>query len=129
MRNKSEPNKFESSDAHAQVGSTNTTKLPCAVLLTVVEAAGFLHISVGTLCHFVSQRRVPVVRISSRCIRFSRLDLEEWVASHSQPSRDSGTVARAVAEKEVAEPNKSARGPQERSVTGCANGHNLGVSM
>src|SRR5258708_40347346 len=95
MRNKCAPNEFESPDAQA---APSTTKLPCAALLTVVAAAEFLNISIGTLYHFVSQRRVPVVRISSRCIRFSRLDLEEWVASHSHPSRDSRAVERAVAE-------------------------------
>jgi excisionase family DNA binding protein len=71
---------------------------PPLPLLTIVEAAEFLHLSVGGLYHLVSQRRVPVVRISSRCIRFSRLDLEKWIANHSHPSRDSHPVGRAVAE-------------------------------
>jgi excisionase family DNA binding protein len=55
-------------------------------LLTVVEAARFLNLSAGGLYHLISQRRIPVVRISSRCVRFSRRALLEWVESLSQPA-------------------------------------------
>ena len=53
-------------------------------LLTVVEAASFLKLSVGGLYHLVSQRRIPVIRISLRCIRFSRAALQEWIESMTQ---------------------------------------------
>jgi excisionase family DNA binding protein len=53
-------------------------------LLTVVEAAGYLNLSVGGLYHLISQHRIPVVRISSRCVRFSRAALQEWIESLSQ---------------------------------------------
>lgn len=48
-------------------------------LLTVPEAAEFLHLSPGTLYHLVSEKRVPVIRISSRCIRFSLTTLRLWL--------------------------------------------------
>jgi len=52
-------------------------------LLTVVEAAR-LNLSPGTLYHLISQRRIPVVRISSRCVRFRRQALIVWIESLTQ---------------------------------------------
>jgi excisionase family DNA binding protein len=54
-------------------------------LLTVVEAARFLNLAPGSLYHLISQQRVPVIRISSRCVRFSRHALMEWLESLSHP--------------------------------------------
>ena len=56
----------------------------CVPLLTVVEAAEFLKLSPGSLYHLVFEKRVPVIRISSCCIRFSRRALLEWVESLTQ---------------------------------------------
>jgi len=50
-------------------------------LLTVVEAAHFLNLSPGSLYHLISQKRIPVIRISSRCVRFSLVSLFNWVDS------------------------------------------------
>jgi excisionase family DNA binding protein len=57
-------------------------------LLTVVEAARFLQLSVGGLYHLVSQRRVPVVKLSARCIRFSRKALLEWIENLTQEASE-----------------------------------------
>jgi len=54
-------------------------------LLTVPEAAKLLHLAPGTVFHLVSQKRVPVIRISSRCIRFSRKALLHWLDSLTLP--------------------------------------------
>jgi excisionase family DNA binding protein len=54
---------------------------PDRLLLKIGEVAQLTGFSVGTLYHFVSQRRIPVVRISSRCIRFRRSDVDAWIAS------------------------------------------------
>ena len=54
-------------------------------LWTVNEAARFLNLATGSLYQLVSQHRVPVIRISSRCIRFSRRALMEWVQSRTEP--------------------------------------------
>jgi excisionase family DNA binding protein len=52
---------------------------PCVDrLLTIGEAAELTKLAVGTLYHLVSQRRIPVVRLSSRCIRFRLSSLQQW---------------------------------------------------
>jgi excisionase family DNA binding protein len=53
-------------------------------LLRIDEVAEWLGLTVGSLYHLVSQRRIPVVRISSRCVRFSRRALLDWIENHSQ---------------------------------------------
>lgn len=55
-------------------------------LLTIRDVAKITGFSVGTLYHWVSQRRIPVVRLSSRCVRFRLRDLEDWVAEKVVPS-------------------------------------------
>ena len=53
-------------------------------LLTVLEAAEFLHLSPGTIYHLISERRIPVIKISSRCVRFSRQALLLWIEDLSE---------------------------------------------
>jgi excisionase family DNA binding protein len=54
-------------------------------LLTAAEAAQLLNFkNVGTIYHLVTQRRIPVVKLSARCIRFSRKALLEWIDSMTQ---------------------------------------------
>jgi excisionase family DNA binding protein len=48
-------------------------------LLTIEQVSELTGLSVGTLYHWVSQRRITVVRFSSRCIRFRRSDIETWL--------------------------------------------------
>jgi excisionase family DNA binding protein len=50
-------------------------------LLNVDEVAEFLGLAVGTIYHLVSARRLPCVRLSARCLRFRRADLEEFIAN------------------------------------------------
>jgi excisionase family DNA binding protein len=47
-------------------------------LLTIEEVAELTGLASGSIYHLVSQRRIPVVRISSRCIRFRLSSLERW---------------------------------------------------
>jgi excisionase family DNA binding protein len=49
------------------------------ILLTVAEVAKLTGFAEGTLRHFISQKRIPVVRISARCVRFRRSDIETWL--------------------------------------------------
>jgi len=51
---------------------------PADRLLTIREVAELTGLSVGTLYHFVSQGRLPVVRFSRRCIRFRLSSLQRW---------------------------------------------------
>jgi excisionase family DNA binding protein len=58
-------------------------------LLTIHEVAELTGLAVGTLYHWVSQRRIPAVRFSSRCVRFRRSDIEEWIAEKLIPPDES----------------------------------------
>lgn len=49
------------------------------VLLTVKEAAEITGFSEGTLYHWISQQRIPFVRLSARCVRFRPSDLALWI--------------------------------------------------
>ena len=66
------------------LNAANTEPIDDDRLWTVVEAARFLGLAPGSLYHLISQKRVPVIRISSRCVRFRRSDLEKWVSALSQ---------------------------------------------
>ena len=50
-------------------------------LMTVTEVAEYLGLAVGTIYHMVSQKRLPCVRLSARCLRFRRSDLDEFIAN------------------------------------------------
>jgi excisionase family DNA binding protein len=56
-------------------------------LMDVRGAAKFLKLAPGTVYHLVSAGRLPVVRLSSRCLRFDRLALEKFVSAHSVPAK------------------------------------------
>lgn len=51
------------------------------LLLDINEVSALTGVSVGTLYHWVSQKRVPFVRLSARCLRFRRSDLDAWIAA------------------------------------------------
>lgn len=46
-------------------------------LLTVNELAEVLNIAPGSVYHWISQNRLPVVRFSKRCVRFRESDVKE----------------------------------------------------
>jgi excisionase family DNA binding protein len=50
-------------------------------LLNANEVAEFLGLAVGTVYHLVSQKRLPCIRLSARCLRFRRSDLEKLIAN------------------------------------------------
>jgi excisionase family DNA binding protein len=56
-------------------------------LLTIKEVSELTGLAVGTLYHFVSQKRIPVVRLSKRCIRFRKSDLSDWIQTLTQETR------------------------------------------
>jgi excisionase family DNA binding protein len=56
-------------------------------LLTAAEAAQLLNFkNVGTIYHLGQQKRIPVIKLSARCIRFSRKALLEWIDRMTQPA-------------------------------------------
>jgi excisionase family DNA binding protein len=56
-------------------------------LLTIDEVAELTGLAIGTLYHFVSEKRIPVVRLSKRCIRFRQSDLAHWIQTLTQETR------------------------------------------
>ena len=50
-------------------------------LMDVNEVAEFLGLAVGTVYHLVSQKRLPCVRLSARCLRFRQSDLDKLIAN------------------------------------------------
>jgi excisionase family DNA binding protein len=48
-------------------------------LWNVEEVAEFLGLSVGTIYHLVSERRIPFVRLSARCLRFQMDVILAWI--------------------------------------------------
>ena len=68
-------------DASSEMVASENGKVPTAkLLLTINEVAEMTGLSVGTLYHWVSEKRIPIVRFSSRCVRFRRADIEQWIA-------------------------------------------------
>ena len=77
------------------------------LLLDVKEVSRLTGFSVGTLYHWVSQRRVPFVRLSGRCIRFRPSDLEAWLAEKVEAPREGWPRLSAQRRKRDPEVNKS----------------------
>jgi len=59
------------------------------LLLTIDDVSELTGLSQGTLYHWVSQRRIPFVKLSPRCIRFRRSDLETWLDEKVVPTEGS----------------------------------------
>ena len=51
------------------------------------EAAQFLGVAPGSLYHMVSQRRVPCIRLSNRCLRFRMSDLKQLIDEKFVPAK------------------------------------------
>jgi excisionase family DNA binding protein len=62
-------------------------------LLTIVDVSQLTGLSVGTLYHWISQKRIPVVRFSPRCIRFRRSDIEAWISGMVVAPSDANSQA------------------------------------
>ena len=54
-------------------------------LLTVHEVAKLLHLSPGTIYHFVSEKRIPTIHIG-RSVRFSKNALLIWLDTLTESS-------------------------------------------
>lgn len=64
------------------------------ILLTVAEVSKLTGFNEGTLRHWISEGRIPFIRISLRCVRFRRSDIEEWLEGRLVPSIRDITQAR-----------------------------------
>jgi predicted DNA-binding transcriptional regulator AlpA len=50
-------------------------------LIDIKGVSEWTGLSVGTLYHFVSMRKIPFVRISARCIKFDPPQIRAWIAA------------------------------------------------
>ena len=70
---------------HSNQGSKNSMELER--LLTNSEAAAVIGCTPATLRAWVSQGRVPVVRLSARFVRYDPKALREWIKANAvEPS-------------------------------------------
>lgn len=56
-------------------------------LLNAQEAADYLGLVIGTVYHMISEGRLPVIRLSKRCVRFRLDDLDKWLEERTAPAR------------------------------------------
>jgi excisionase family DNA binding protein len=75
----------------ADITGAGETEMRDDDLADVNEIAEFLHLSPGTVYHLISQERIPFVRLSARCVRFRRSDVEAWIAEKCVPPVASDT--------------------------------------
>ncbi|MBZ0154890.1 MAG: helix-turn-helix domain-containing protein [Alphaproteobacteria bacterium] len=69
-------------------------------LMTVEEVAHMLCVSKWTVYTWITKKKIPVLRISRRFVRFRREDIEAWLQSKKQDARAS----------KAADKNKAKRG-------------------
>ena len=53
-------------------------------LWTVKEVAEYLNLAVGSVYQLLSQKRLPCVRLSARCVRFDPRQIEAWIAERTE---------------------------------------------
>jgi excisionase family DNA binding protein len=54
-------------------------------LMKIGEVAELTGLRIGTLYHLAAAGKIPAIRLSRRCLRFRRPDLEAWITAHSAP--------------------------------------------
>jgi excisionase family DNA binding protein len=59
-------------------------------LLTVVELSERLGIATGTIYHWLSEGRLPCVRLSARCVRFREGDIERMLKQMTDQGNPTG---------------------------------------
>ena len=56
------------------------------LLIDVRELSALTGIAVGTLYHWVGQNRIPCIRLSARCLKFSPEAIRTWLADLNEPA-------------------------------------------
>lgn len=51
--------------------------------MNAAQAGSFLGIEEKTVRKYTSERRIPFIRISGRCVRYDRQALSEWLLSRT----------------------------------------------
>lgn len=55
-------------------------------LLTVQELANYLQVPISRVYALSHRHQIPFVKISHRCLRFKKCDIEAWLEQKSQPA-------------------------------------------
>ena len=55
------------------------------LLIDIHELSELTGIASGIFYHWVIEHRVPCVRLSQRCLRFSLTEIREWIQGLSEP--------------------------------------------
>jgi excisionase family DNA binding protein len=61
-------------------GTVESKEMMEDYLLDVKEVAELLGLAPGSIYQLISQSRITVVRLSARCVRFRRSDIDRWIA-------------------------------------------------
>jgi len=48
------------------------------------EVAGLLRLSPKTIYNMVYEGRIPCIRLSNKCVRFDRVEIEKWLKRKTQ---------------------------------------------
>ncbi len=64
----------------------------CSKLLKVEDVAELLGVKTQTVYLYVTQKRIPFIRMSGKLIRFREADIEDWIKgkSHKEALIDKG---------------------------------------
>jgi excisionase family DNA binding protein len=66
-------------------------------LMNVRDVAAYLGIDALSVYRWASRGRLPCIRLSARCLRFRREDIEQFVASMSNsPTAENETLDRII---------------------------------
>ena len=49
-------------------------------LMKIQEVAEYLNLSPKTIASMVYQKRIPHIKLSRRCLRFKKSDIDRWIA-------------------------------------------------
>jgi excisionase family DNA binding protein len=62
------------------------------LLIGIRELSELTGIEIGTLYHWAAAGRVPCIRLSARCLRFRRTEIEAWLARHSLETKQTAPM-------------------------------------
>jgi predicted DNA-binding transcriptional regulator AlpA len=62
------------------------------LLIDIRELSAITGIKIGTLYHWVSESRVPHIKLSQRCVRFSVPAIRQWLAELSRPAESTNPI-------------------------------------
>jgi excisionase family DNA binding protein len=54
-------------------------------LMTPAELAGFLKVPVSRVYAMTHRHEVPFIKLSHRCLRFSRAEVKDWLQKKREP--------------------------------------------